>query len=172
MRCYRLFYVGHFFSFFFSNIRDTWEGEHEFHDVEEASNAVASRVDQYYQDQNAEIWKQLCFLLTWWSGWSLWTGVCGDWKDHYRDYEDHWDQDQEYFFKEDENLAMKRSLLSRLAECASRQVFFLMNLVDNWCWGMLCQCWALVDNWCRGIIVEHLIVHAFLPKIRPFSAII
>ena len=35
------------------------------------------------------------------------------------------------FFKEDENLAMKRSLLSRLAECASRQVFFLMNLVDN-----------------------------------------
>ena len=58
-------------------------------------------------------------------------GVCGNWEDDFRDYEDHWDQDQEYFFKEDENLAMKRSLLSRLAECASRQVFFLMNLVDN-----------------------------------------
>ena len=26
------------------------------------------------------------------------------------------------------NLAMKRSLLSRLAECAKRQVFFFMNL--------------------------------------------
>ena len=76
------------------------------------------------------------------------------------------------FFKEDENLAMKRSLLSRLAECASRQVFFLMNLVDNWCWGIICQCWALVDNWCRWIIVEHLIIYAFLPKVRPFSAMI
>ena len=41
----------------FLDARDTWEGEHEFHDVEEASNAVASRVDQDYQDQNAEICK-------------------------------------------------------------------------------------------------------------------
>ena len=41
----------------FLDVRDTWEGKHEFHDVEEASNAVASRVDQDYQDQNAEIWK-------------------------------------------------------------------------------------------------------------------
>ena len=32
---------------------ETWEGEHELGDVEEAADAVASRVDQHNQNQDA-----------------------------------------------------------------------------------------------------------------------